>query len=55
MKVRRTRPTIGRLAEIKQYISENNAEHAKRFISSLYFFSIFDVSPTYQGNPSKIP
>ena len=36
MRVRWARPAIGRLAEIKEYISENNPENANRFIRSLY-------------------
>jgi plasmid stabilization system protein ParE len=36
MRVRWARPAIYRLAEIKEYISENNPENAKRFIRGLY-------------------
>ncbi|MEI8133614.1 MAG: type II toxin-antitoxin system RelE/ParE family toxin [bacterium] len=36
MRVRWTRPAIRRLAEIKEYISGNNPENAKRFIQALY-------------------
>ena len=36
MRVRWARPAIRRLAEITEYISENNPENAKRFIRTLY-------------------
>ena len=35
MKVKWSRRAVQRLAEIKDYISENNPENAKRFIRSL--------------------
>ena len=54
MKVRWSRRAVRRLAEVREYISENNPENAKRFIRSLQKSSTSQIE-SFPRSGRKIP